>query len=377
MKNQIKTDVYDNFRCIAQQCSFSCCKGWEISVDQDTYHKWISEEENPEHFQKSTKSRKQGKRTEYAIKMRSGKECPFLDEIGLCNIVKSYGDNYLPITCGTFPRLVNEFDGYKEYSLSCACPTVVDLMNGSEGKIGFSGDSGVGNTPSSMRRVRETMLAVIHREDCSLKNRILLIFHMLFSLYEDQTTTEEAINRYLDDEYSNSLMEIWNGVDIEVTAACREINELFLDITQNYRKEKNYKSYLQDIYELAEKPDMDQYFGKMNEFSNLFNRFGQLLENCLAAKIFSNCCSNSIDDILMSFQLVITEYIMVRYSMFLKWLKLSDGGQEAGYTELKDYIAVYSRIIGYNADGIREFWEESFDEAIWEFGYLLLLMNEM
>lgn len=375
MKKQIKTEIYDNFKCTAQLCSFTCCKGWEISVDQDIYQKWISENGNPE-LEKNTKARKQGKSTEYAIKLRRGKECPFLDEIGLCHIVKSYGEDYLPVTCRTFPRLKNEFEGYHEYSLSCACPAVVDLMNGLEGKLRFTDDTESSDTPSSIRRVRELMLDLIRREDCSLRNRLLLIFHMLLSLYEDHTLIEEVINRYQDVAYCNSLMNLWNGLDIEVTYSCREMNELFLDITQNYRKEKNYQSYLQDIYELADKSDLDQYFEEMKEFNKFFNRYGLLLENCLAAKMFSNCCVKSIDEMLMSFQLVITEYILVRYSMFLKWLKSSEDGHETGYTELKEYITVYSRIIGYNAEGIREFWDESFDEAIWEFGYLVLLMNE-
>lgn len=29
----------------------------------------------------------------------------------------------------------------------------------------------------------------------------------------------------------------------------------------------------------------------------------------------------------------------------------------------------------YNTEGIKEFWEDSFDEAVWDFGYMLLLVS--
>jgi lysine-N-methylase len=42
---------------------------------------------------------------------------------------------------------------------------------------------------------------------------------------------------------------------------------------------------------------------------------------------------------------------------------------------VRDNIVCFSRIIGYNTDGMKEFWEESFDDAIWELGYLILLVS--
>jgi hypothetical protein len=38
-------------------------------------------------------------------------------------------------------------------------------------------------------------------------------------------------------------------------------------------------------------------------------------------------------------------------------------------------MVLFSRIIGYNIAGMKEFWEDSFDEPVWEIGYLLLLLS--
>jgi len=70
---------------------------------------------------------------------------------------------------------------------------------------------------------------------------------------------------------------------------------------------------------------------------------------------------------------VITEHVMVKYSTFLRWIM--NGEKEIHYNDVQDYIVVYSRIIEHNTDGIIEFWKDNFDEAIWEFGYMFLLIN--
>ena len=36
--------------------------------------------------------------------------CPFLDDIGLCNIIIKCGEDHLSKTCKTFPRQENSFD---------------------------------------------------------------------------------------------------------------------------------------------------------------------------------------------------------------------------------------------------------------------------
>ncbi|MBR4880639.1 MAG: hypothetical protein IKU19_01825, partial [Clostridia bacterium] len=33
-------DYYKNFTCIADRCRHSCCIGWEIDIDSETYEKY-------------------------------------------------------------------------------------------------------------------------------------------------------------------------------------------------------------------------------------------------------------------------------------------------------------------------------------------------
>lgn len=36
----IKPNFYDEFHCIADQCSMTCCMQWKIAVDDETVSKW-------------------------------------------------------------------------------------------------------------------------------------------------------------------------------------------------------------------------------------------------------------------------------------------------------------------------------------------------
>jgi len=381
MKNIVKPEFYDEFRCIADQCPFTCCGGWDISVDTETYHKWKSNEKQSGYFMDNINVKKYRKEAQYYIKMGRRKSCPFLDEKGLCNIVTHHGEEYLSNTCKAFPRIKNSFGALTEYSISCACPTVVDTIKRINGKMKFfcEGNENSWNDLPLEYQIRETMIAILQNSGFYLKERVLLIFHMLLTMKNELLITKNMINQYQSERYLHSLIDIWSGTRVNRVDSCLETNELFLDIIQNYRKEKQFSDYLKNIAELAEDLDVEKYHTCWENFEAAFGQYETLLENCLVTKIFANGISEDIDETILSFQILVTEYLMVRYSVFLQWLineiQQANTKKEIDYTVIRDNIVIYSRIIGYNSDGIREFWEESFDEAVWEFGYMLLLMN--
>jgi lysine-N-methylase len=374
MENSGKPDFYNSFQCTADQCPFTCCRGWDILVDTETLDRWKKNEEQSLQVQKSIKVKKCGKETKHFINMGSQKCCPFLNDKGLCNLVIQSGEDELPKTCRTFPRQENSFKGYKEYSLSCACPAVVDLIHEIKGKIEFKycGEDRKESVTSNGSKIRKVMMDIIQNVKAPLMDRFLLVFHMLLFLREEKLDTEMVLNRYRDESYLLALIEIWRDAPAVDEDSLAETKELFLDIVMNYKKEKNYRKYLNEISVLAEKTEIADTCSLWEEFKQIFKEYDYLIENYITAKIFSGCVSDTIDELTISYQMIVTEYILVRYSVFLKWLQQS---KKADYTELRDYIVIYSRIIDYNTEGILEFWEDSFDEAIWEFGYMLLLIQ--
>jgi len=375
MNNILKVEFYDDFSCIADGCSFTCCQGWEIIVDIDTYNKWKSDEMKFGYILKNIKTKKVNNEIQYFIKMGQKMHCPFLDEKGLCDIVIKCGEDCLSNACSLFPRLENVFGNLKECSLSCACPTVVDLINNIDGKLNltFEGDEKIWDDISIEYRIREVMINTLQNSEFSLNDSILIIFNMLLFMKREPAITEDIINNFKDKEYLLLLIDSWSGIELDNEDSCNEINELFIDIVLNYKKVKSFSEYLKDISYLAEDGEVGRSHIEWNDFKKVFAQYDKLIENCIVSKVFGNCISDNIDDSIKSFQVVITEYIMVKYSAFLRWL--INEKKEICFHDIQDYIVIYSRIIEHNTDGIIEFWKDNFDEAIWEVGYMFLLIN--
>lgn len=392
MNNIAKVEFYDAFNCTADRCSFTCCEGWEIIVDQDTYSKWKSNPDQADYICKNVKKKKNGNTTERYIKMGPQMRCLFLNEKKLCNLVIQYGESYLSSTCKAFPRQESNFGKLKEYSLSCACPAVIDIINELDGKIKFLSEkeTDCSNFLPVGYTIRQAMIIIMQRQSFSLNNRILLVFDMLLSIKmtqeisdevrSEEVRSQEVISRYLKEDKTASIVHIWSEIEKDNEDSCIEIRELFLDIVENYRKVNNFSVYLREIAEVAEdfeseacQRDAQTIHAEWNEFKAVWIEYEKLIENCMTTKIFSNCISDDIDEMIMSFQIIITEYVMVKYSAFLKWI--INEKKAIAYCDIRDYIVIYSRIIGYNSEGIIEFWEESFDDAVWELGYMALLIH--
>lgn len=69
------------------------------------------------------------------------------------------------MTCKTFPRQENDFDDLKEYSLSCACPEVVDIIESIDQNIRIISDcdDSVLENITEIYRIRETMISIIQK----------------------------------------------------------------------------------------------------------------------------------------------------------------------------------------------------------------------
>ena len=117
---------YQNFKCIADRCTHSCCIGWEIDIDERTLEKYnaltggyadairdsIVDDGTP-HF-----------------RLGAGERCPHLDECGLCRIITNVGEEYLSDICREHPRFYN-FTDVCEVGLGMSCPEAARIILGS------------------------------------------------------------------------------------------------------------------------------------------------------------------------------------------------------------------------------------------------------
>lgn len=114
---------YQNFKCVAGDCTHSCCIGWQIEVDRTTLEKYARL-----HGDYAQKIKESLTKRNPHFKLSKGKRCPHLDENGLCNIISSYGEDYLCDICREHPRFYNRTTKGLEVGLGISCPTACKIV---------------------------------------------------------------------------------------------------------------------------------------------------------------------------------------------------------------------------------------------------------
>lgn len=107
------TDI--EFKCIADKCRHTCCAGWEIDIDDETYE--LYQKLPGEMGDKIRASIEDGH-----FVLDEDERCPFLNENNLCLIILNLGEDYLCDICHEHPRfyIENELGEYEcGYGLSC------------------------------------------------------------------------------------------------------------------------------------------------------------------------------------------------------------------------------------------------------------------
>lgn len=372
----LKIQGYDEFKCTAEKCRFTCCAGWDIGIDDDTYERWNCEKGNKEYILKNIESRKCGKKQAYFVNKETNEACPFLDNMGLCQIIKNHGEEDLALTCRSFPRIENTVGGKKELSLSCSCPEVVEIISNIQGKLTMNSDSSVENNIDLLEyEIRSGLENITKKEDLALDKKLIVSYQMLMELLKYKSFGRGAlintIERYKDRAKVEEVIADCDELEEDIDGAIEEINYLFIDIIENYKEVEGLKEILSDISDFAEEAELEELAENWNQFKSDFKNFDELLERCVVSKILSNCISSDLNEMIIAFELIVLEYLLVRYAMFIKF-SMSEN-KDLNLQDVKDYIVAFSRIIGNNTEAVVEFIKDGFGDTILEIGYLCFI----
>ena len=113
-----KPDYFNRFQCIADSCPDSCCKEWDVQVDEiaAAYYRSLSGD--------------LGNRLREVLHTENGEtvmtiidgRCPMWRADGLCRIQAELGEAALCKTCREFPRLTHDYGDFVELQLELSCP---------------------------------------------------------------------------------------------------------------------------------------------------------------------------------------------------------------------------------------------------------------
>lgn len=134
MQNFNVPSYYEDFKCIGTACEDTCCKGWKISIDRDTYEKYEASEDSilkpifSIAIDRNTATNADNANNFGIMKMLPNGDCHFLQEDKLCGIQKHMGPDALSVTCSVYPRMYNRFGSQREIAIGVSCPEAARVV---------------------------------------------------------------------------------------------------------------------------------------------------------------------------------------------------------------------------------------------------------
>ena len=121
-------EYYDEFSCIASRCKDSCCAGWEIDIDDESYEYYRSVE-GPfgDRLRESMFVAEDGG---YRFKLKGSKRCAMLNDNNLCDLYTALGEEALCEVCTEYPRFSLVYGQVEQKALSLSCEEVGRILFG-------------------------------------------------------------------------------------------------------------------------------------------------------------------------------------------------------------------------------------------------------
>ncbi len=196
---------YEQFRCLGADCEDTCCSGWQVSVDRETYEKYQASSHPvlrtplAQWVQIETPAKPGGGFAKIVLDESS---CPFLSR-NLCSIQAELGADYLGKTCATFPRIHNEVAGVLERSLDFSCPEAARLCLTDPTPASFDeptpargelqlADATSDNPHLYFWEIRSAILSVLQKRRLPVASRLLLVGHICANLDALSASRQDA-----------------------------------------------------------------------------------------------------------------------------------------------------------------------------------------
>ena len=128
-QNFFVPEYIQDFKCIGKDCIDSCCIGWNIPIDKNTFN--IYENSTNREIKAVSKKfmvkNKSNSNLNYGKFINQNGCCPLLSKEKLCSAFNSLGKESLSVGCSTFPRVIKIFNKLGFISGKLSCPEIARL----------------------------------------------------------------------------------------------------------------------------------------------------------------------------------------------------------------------------------------------------------
>lgn len=116
---------YARFRCLAGDCRDTCCRGWEIDIDPDSYARYLAQ---PGEIGDRLRAAIDAQETPHFRLVGAEERCPFLNAQNLCDLYAELGRESLCQICARHPRYIEQYGDFAEMGVGLACEAAARLV---------------------------------------------------------------------------------------------------------------------------------------------------------------------------------------------------------------------------------------------------------
>ena len=325
------------FKCIGSACTDTCCAGWDINIDEDTYKKYTNcTGELKELVQGKIRENKNS--DDYLNKgfmiLKEHNKCPFLNDNLLCDIHGGVGEENLCITCKRFPRVYNIIDDIYEKSGLASCPEICTKAFLNKDKMEFIEiEESVDESAIDIRRIIDTevfegsdsllqyfwdirvnSINIMQNRNFSIEERLSILKYFYNKIEEYYNEKDfDAIEELLD-EYSegNIYLDSLKILDLN------EGNEFYLslleeELIKNIRSVRLKECIEEYKKEILKVNDIVKHINNEKILLSLMEKYSYILENYLVNQIFKDLIPlNRGESLNLSINILINSYRIIK-----------------------------------------------------------------
>lgn len=391
---------YDDFQCIADKCKDSCCIGWRVTIDKESFVKY--RKVKGEFGRKLNANIKRNRTSEEGstygqMILTEDNRCYFLNSDNLCDIYINKGPNYLCNTCTVYPRLIYDYGHIIERNLTLSCPRVAEVLVNSEEMFCFVMKEEKINEleKKSIRKIkcdadlfdllwegRSFSIEIAQFREIPLWKRLIFIklteerLQKLINS-EDYIRVNEVIEKLRNEITNQSVIDSLDkitGVDNNVKM------NMIMSILQlrvnNGVPNKRFMKVLTDINEFItndEHKNMQLIFQeKDTEFMKYFKNREYILENYIVYNLYSMYLKSlKTKNLNKEITRLMISYSIIKFALMSTWIK---NNNELTNEDVIDVLYSFSRALEHSEGFIESVYSKIKDAGYDSMAYLATIV---
>ena len=361
---------FKDFKCIASECEDTCCAGWGIVIDDETYKKYQKVEGD---FGDRLRSEivHDGGENIFVLK---GNDCPFLNENKLCDIYNEVGEDALCYTCKQYPRYMEEFGGLREIGISLSCPEAARIILRNEEKAIFELSENEEEVNSyndinaklyiELMQCRQIVLNILQDRDINLNTRVAIILcftkEIQDKIDENEITDIKTVReKYSDKEFIKEVISSFEKYNNNEDAKYNNMKEYFNVFKSLKHINPNDPLGLDDAirYFWQSEEDKDIYLAKNKAFDKYYEDSKYKFEQILVYFIFRYFMKAVFDyDVSAKVKTAIVSYLMIKELCVVRFTEEGEVTDD----DIVDISHMYSKDIEHleeNIEALAEIFE--------------------